>query len=161
MAYFKANNGTKILFKNQIFIISCITLNSNSKLPKHNIFFISRCGKPFIGLIIIKTQSSVFRSKFWKLVWNNKPILLTELPKCLTFNGWYNNISRGASLLSGGVTHYLPNTDRVLTQLARHQIKSHYHRFFLPLLAIYTSKTFLPSNQALYVYTKQSETFYG
>lgn len=125
------------------------------------IFFISRCGKPFIGLIIIKTQSSVFRSKFWKLVWNNKPILFTELPKCLTFNGWYNNISRGASLLSGGVTHYLPNTDRVLTQFARHQIKSHYRRFFLPLLAIYTSKTFLPSNQALYVYTKQSETFYG
>lgn len=38
VAYFKANNGTKILFKNQISIISCITLNSNSKLPQHNIF---------------------------------------------------------------------------------------------------------------------------
>lgn len=160
VAYFKANNGTKILFKNQIFIISCITLNSNSKLPKHNIFYFQMWKAIYWSHY---HQNSILSIPFQilEVVWNNKRILFTELPKCLTFNGWYNNISRGASLLSGGVTHYLPNTDRVLTQLARHQIKSHYRRFFLPLLAIYTSKTFLSSNQALYVYTKQSEMFYG
>lgn len=149
MAYFKANNGTKILFKN----------NSNSKLPQHNIFYYQMWKAIYWSHY---HQNSILSIPFQILVvWNNKRILFTELPKCLTFNGWYNNISSGASLLSGGVNHYLPNTDRVLTQLARHQIKSHYRRFFLPLLDIYTSKTFLPSNQALYVCTKQSETFYG
>lgn len=86
VAYFKANNGTKILFKNQISIISCITFNSNSKLPKHNIFYFQMWKAIYWSHY---HQNSILSVPFQilEVVWNNKRILFTELPKCLTFNG--------------------------------------------------------------------------